>query len=167
VADHSKFHSWFNTALAILALIGTGVIAYNGRNLYSLNLEAIGFTPRFTYDCGISVGMTMAPGQDKPQHHVGLCWDVIVANQSNSRISFISYRAFESPSDGKAPAGIPVDILDRDGRRLSFPVALDAGEARHFLFRLSMPATDAIEDVIPASTGTTLHSFALAAAEKN
>jgi hypothetical protein len=63
VADHSKFHSWFNTALAILALIGTSVIAYNGGNLYSLNLEAIGFTPRFTYDCGISVGMTMAPGQ--------------------------------------------------------------------------------------------------------
>jgi hypothetical protein len=142
MAEQSKTHLWINTAIAcVAALVSSGSAVVTWRS-FSLNVESLGLTSSFTYDCLFSFGATIKDGKQLWQ--AGLCWKVTIANQSNSRISIISYRA---TSDGPTVA----EFIDDKGRSIPTPITLDAGEARTFLIRASVSGTPLLKKTIDES----------------
>jgi hypothetical protein len=172
VAEHTKLHLWFNTIVSLSAAAFAGAIAYNGWNVYSLNIESVGFTSRFTYDCPISFGFLSAKGTDAVPH-VGLCWTVTVANQSNIRISVIRYVAALPSSNAQQALPSSVEIVDANGKDVPTPIIFDSGEARTLLIRASVPGTILLKTIIDDFVKTSgndkfyLSDLAYSAAQSN
>jgi hypothetical protein len=159
LAEHSRFHSWFNTVLACIAMVIAASSAFISWKSYSLNVESFGLTSDFTYNCPFEFGMMREfHPTDKQSHFVGLCWQVTIANQSGTRASIVdSSSAF--PMEGHPPKKwIAASILDQKGHTLAAPISFDGGEARTVVVRIGVPITDAlwklIEDAIKAPDGT-------------
>lgn len=171
MAEHIKLHLWFNTIVSLSAAAFAGAIAYNGWNVYSLNIESVGFTSTFTYDCPISFGLS-AKGTDVLPN-VGLCWTVTVANQSNIRISVIRYLATLSSSNTQQALPGPVEIIDGNGKGMPTPIIFDSGEARTLLIRASVPGTMSLKTIIDDFVKTSgndkfyLSDLAYSAAQSN
>ncbi len=138
MAEHTRLHLWINTAIAGLAFAASAATAFNTWHSYSLNVESMGFTSNFTYDCYVGFG-----GRSKPdgteQSEIGLCWHVIIANQSNTRISLVGTRA-------KSVSTVAL-LYNLDGEFAKLPINLDFGEARTFLAQSFVPIEEPMEKI--------------------
>ena len=128
MAEHTRFHSWFNTVLACIAIGISASSAFISWKSYSLNVESVGLSSNFTYDYPLSVGMSRVK-DNPPQGFVGFCWQVTIANQSAARVTIVNYDLTipsEGPLFGK---GETADVLDRNGHTLTTPISFEGGEA--------------------------------------
>ena len=147
LAEHSRFHSWFNTALACIAIVVSTSSAIVSWKSYSLNVEFFGFSNDFTYDCPIEFG-AMREVEEKQSHaYVGLCWQMTIANQSGSRVSIVNVSS-TFPLEGHPPRKWAASFLDQEGHSVAAPISFDGGEARTLVVRLGAPITDALWTII-------------------
>lgn len=147
MAEHSKLHLWLNTLIACIAIGVSAFSAFVSWKSYSVNVEAFGFGSNFTYDCPLLVGF-MSTRDKKSVPSIGLCWQVVVANQSSSRASIIRYSS-TMLSDARSSEPAPAELLDRKGTtELSMPISFEGGEARTIIVRVSVPITDAFGKII-------------------
>jgi hypothetical protein len=171
MAEASKTHLWINTAIAVLAVIASGGSAYFSYRTFNFSTETIGLSSTFTYDCLLSFGATIEHRQsssapDKPKQEVGLCWKLIISNQSNARISLVDF----FPVDGQYQTR--ANMLTEDNNNLKLPLILDGGEARTLIVQIAVPGSSLLEktiqDFLKAQTGGLyLADFAYFAAQNN
>lgn len=148
MAEHSKLHLWLNTLIACIAIGVSAFSAFVSWKSYSVNVEAFGFGSNFTYDCPLLVGF-MSTRDKKSVPSIGLCWQVVVANQSSSRASITFAKSSTMLSDARSSEPAPVELLDRKGTtKLSMPASFEDGEARTIIVRVGVPITDAFGKII-------------------
>jgi hypothetical protein len=153
--EHSRFHSWSNTVLACIAVVISAASAIVSWKSYSLNIEFFGFNSNFTYDCPLEIGIIREFDDIQSRAFVGLCWELTIANQSETRASIVNFSS-AFPLEGHPKTA---SILDQKGHTLAAPISFDGGEARIMVVRIGVPITDAlrklIEDAIKAPTDAT------------
>jgi hypothetical protein len=143
LAEHTKLHLWLNTGIALAAFAAAGTSGFVSWKSYSLNVESLGFSSIFTYDCPFGYGVG---GREKVEHtFLSLCWRVTVANQSGSRISVVGYTISRSATE---KGGLVNDVLDLKGHSIPMPFTLDAGDARRVIVSAGVPITDALGKLI-------------------
>jgi hypothetical protein len=171
MAEPTKMHAWINTAISAIALLiasGSAVVSYRTYNLNSESIGLLSGTP--TYDCLPAFGSYSSPTPGKPTSTIGLCWKVIVANQSTARTSIVD---FEDDGTNKIWLPLVAGVLTDKGALLSTPFALDGGEARTITVRIMVPGTPLLEKMIKDFGEATnknrisLKDFAYYAAQNN
>jgi hypothetical protein len=165
MAEHSKLHLWLNTLIAGIAIAVSAFSAFVSWKSYSINVETFVFSSSFTYDCPFMIGMST---KDKSVHStIGLCWQVVISNQSSSRASII-YPEASMLSDDHSSEPLAPMLLDRKGTELSMPISFEGGEARTIVVLVSLPITDAfgkiVNDTIKSQAGGQFRTLADAAA---
>ena len=131
-----------NSAVAMAALVASGISATFAWRSYNLKSESLGFTVRPTYECPLEFrNGTLA-----------LCWHVTITNQSETRISIVRYQAFDV---SKGPAihrsGFST-IQGIRGEPIFPPIVLEGGDARVYLMRVPFdvpPAVAALAETLP------------------
>ena len=98
MAEHTKAHLWVNTGIAALALLASGASAIFTYRNFNLSTESIGLTATFTYDCLWSFSAAISGSTKTKRSQVGLCWKLLVSNQSTARVSIVD--AFTNEGEG-------------------------------------------------------------------
>jgi hypothetical protein len=133
-SDKSSLHTWVNSLGTVLALIVAMLSAYFSWQGIQLKAELVSFTQQPT-DCPIKFSKI---GEDGV---VGVCWNVIVANQSEIRLSIVKTKVFAFDR-AEAPGKRSTSTLhyshfsgfwtDAD-KSVTLPIILDGGESKAFL----------------------------------
>jgi hypothetical protein len=172
MAELSKAHLWINTGIAISAFLASATSALYAYNTYTLKDESLSFSALPTWDCRIEYQKIGDGGV------LGLCWLVTVTNQSDRRTSIISHQAFELEDvtvanqsdrrtsisghqlfDLKARGSIYrsgyTEIEDvGSGHPTSFPIVLDSGEAKSYIFRVPISVPSSVAKIIESASKT-------------
>src|SRR4051812_33958961 len=98
MAEHTKAHLWLNTTIAILALAASGLSGVFSWRMYDLKREAVGFGALLA-DCELEV---KAIG---PETVLGLCWNVLIVNQSDVRTSIVWHDVVTMAKQGERKYG--------------------------------------------------------------
>jgi hypothetical protein len=151
MANRSSVHEWINSIVAVLALLVSGYFAWQSNRAKT---EALSMTVRPTAAC-----RTEYQGDDK-FGEIGLCWEVILANDSEDRLSIVGYR-ISNIVDGKRVSLLGFQNLESaDGRPLPLPISLDGGEAKQIIVRSGVTVPAAVAEAIAQLPQYKTHSLA-------
>jgi hypothetical protein len=154
MAEHTRFHLWFNTVVAFVAFAASATSGYFAWKTYNLKTEALGFTVNATYECPLEFQKIGDGGL------LSLCWFVIITNQSDIPISIVRFQAFDvSDKNTVFRSGFSV-LENARGQKISPPLSLGAGEPQQYLMRvpISVPAAVAsLAETLPQNS--TLHQL--------
>lgn len=129
LTQRSSAHEWFNTAIAVVALLVSGTSAYFAWQSNRAKQEALGLIVRPVGDCRTEYHGGPERGE------IGLCWAVTLANESENRLSIVDQRIFDI-QDGKTGwIGGFQNLEAADGVPLALPITLNGGEAREIFVR--------------------------------
>jgi hypothetical protein len=157
MADHTKFHLWLNTAIAAVAFGASGASALFSYWTYNLKGESLGFAVAPTVNCRAEYHELSDAGV------IGLCYVVAITNQSDSRTSIISHEAFSSTGSGNTHYSGFTEIESMRGEFVDFPIVLESGEARSYVFRVPIAVPQSVARVIKTlSAQTKVDALALA-----
>jgi hypothetical protein len=145
MAEHTKLHLWLNSAIACGAFIASAASALFSWNSSQAKNESIVFSSKPSLECRVEFRKVGIGGR------LGLCWQVTIANQSDSRTSLVSHQGFEVTKEGETFVSGFTEVEDKPGVTASFPIVLDAGEARSYLIRIPIDVPQSIVKVIENS----------------
>jgi hypothetical protein len=128
----SKVHEWINSLGVVAAL---GVSIYFGWRTDRLKSESLLITGHPTSTCSVKVGAAVS----------GVCWSVIVANESENRLSIVRANWRRILLGGVAVLGF--DYLSSDQKPLAFPINLDGGEGKQIIVRAFLLLTSDVADI--------------------
>lgn len=141
MAEPTKVQLWFNTGIACLAFFASAVSGFFAWRAYELKSESIGSNLTFTYNCHVEYIKIDQRGV------LGLCWSGTIANQSDSRTSIIGVRAVTETERGEVEYGGFSSVQD-DIKPAVFPIVIDAGEARRYLFRVPTEVPQSVAKIV-------------------
>jgi hypothetical protein len=154
MAEHTRFHLWFNTVVASVALAASATSGYFAWKTYNLKTEALGFTINPTYECRLEFQKVGDEGL------LSLCWVVIITNQSDIPISIVRFQAFDVSDNNRVFRSGFSALENARGEAISPPLSLGAGEPLQYLMRvpISVPAAvAALVETLPQNS--TLHQL--------
>jgi hypothetical protein len=149
MAEHTKAHLWVNTLIACGALAVAGFSGIVSWKSLQLKNESIGFVQRPTFDCRVEY--------EKIEEHgaLGICWNVTITNESDSRTSLVLHQAQSVREGGGTFFSGFTEVEDGHGKAVPFPVVLDAGEARSYVIRVPFEVPETVAKIInPLISGT-------------
>lgn len=159
MAQRSSAHEWFNTAVAVVALLVSGTSGYFTWQSNRAKQEALSMVVRPVGDC-------------RTEYHgglIGLCWAVTLANESESRLSIVDQRVFDIQDGNTAWIGSFQNLEAANGIPLALPITLDGGEAKQLFVRGAVMVPPAVAHAIaqmPEFQNHTLGSLPLASVQR-
>ena len=163
MALQSLPHEWFNTAVAVVALLVSGTSAYFTLQSNWAKQEALRVVVRPVGDCRTEYHGGPEAGQ------IGLCWAVTLANESENRLSIVDQRVFDIQDGNTAWIGGFQNLEAANGIPLALPITLDGGEAREIFVRGAVMVPPAVAHAIaqmPQFQDHTLGSLPLASVQR-
>lgn len=143
MAELTKAHLWINTGIAACAFLASAASAFYAFSTYSLKSKSLAFSALPTEDCRVEYQKAPDGGT------LGLCWLVTITNQSDRRTSIISHQAFELDARGRIYRSGFTDIEERAPATTAvFPIILDFGEAKNYIFRIPVSVPQSIAKLI-------------------
>ena len=79
---------------------------------------------------------------------LGLCWIVTIINQSDSKLSIVSYQVEEVTNRRSMYRSGFLEVEEMQGGAAALPIYLDAGEARSYVVRVPIGVSEAVAKVI-------------------
>lgn len=163
LAQRSSGHEWFNTAIAVVALLVSGTSAYFALQSNWAKQEALRMVVR-------PVGDRRTEYHGGPEEgQIGLCWAVTLANESENRLSIVDQRVFDIQDGNAAWIGGFQNLEAANGIPLALPITLDGGEAREIFVRGAVMVPPAVAHAIaqmPQFQDHTLGSLPLASVQR-
>lgn len=159
----STAHAWINSIVAVVALLVSGTSAFLTWQGKQAKKEALATTVRPTGACRTEFWGGEAGGS------IGLCWSVILANESETRLSVVSYRVLGVEERGFFEIGGFQNLEAPNGSPLALPIILDGGEAREIIVRVRVnipPSVSRIIAQMPEYQGRTLTSLPISALQR-
>jgi hypothetical protein len=163
LAQRSSAHEWFNTAIAVVALLVSGTSAYFAWQSDRAKREALTMVVRLVGDCRTEYHGGPEAGQ------IGLCWAVTLANESEKRLSIVDQRIFDIQDGNIGLIGGFRNLEAANGIPLSLPITLDGGEAREIFVRGGVMVPPTVARAIaqmPEFQNHTLGSLPLASVQR-
>lgn len=164
----TELREWFSIAIAIGALAVSAYAVVQARQANQARKELVTITAEANETCQAEYIRIGNRGE------LGLCWSVILANDSEDRLSIIKYRVFSVQHGQLAWFGGFRNLEGEDGKPISPPLILNGGEARRVIVRAGFPVPAAVARVIgrmpefksaahaPVSLGRVQHALAAA-----
>lgn len=162
MAERSSAHEWFNTAVAVIALLVAATSAYFSWRAGEAKKEALGIFVRPVLDC-----RTEYHGGDEGGQ-IGLCWAATLANESENRLSIVDQRILDIQDGDTMLIGGFHNLEAARGTPLPLPIILDAGEAKEIFVRGGVIVPSMVAHVIaemPEFRNHTLGSLPLASVQ--
>lgn len=163
MAQRSSAHEWFNTAVALVALLVSGTSAYFARQSDRVKQEALSMVVRPVGDCRTEYRGGPEAGQ------IGLCWAVTLVNGSENRLSIVDQRIFDIQDGNTTWIGGFQTLETANGIPLALPIAIDGGGAREIFVRGAVIVPPAVAHAIaemPEFQNNTLGSLPLASVQR-
>ena len=163
MAQRSSAHEWFNTAVAVIALLVSGTSAYFTWQSNQAKQEALGMVVRPVGDCRTEYHGGPEAGL------IGLCRAVTLANESENRLSIVDQRVFDIQDGDTAWIGGFQNLEAANGIPLALPIILDGGEAREIFVRGAVMVPSDVAHAIaqmPEFKNHTLSSVPLASVQR-
>jgi hypothetical protein len=128
--QRSIAHEWFNTVVAVIALLVSGLSAYFTWKGNEARQEALSVVVRPDLDCRTEYQSELVGAK------IGLCWAVTLGNKSENRLSIVALQVFNIQNGRLVWIGGDFQNLEAEnGSPLALPIVLDGGEARVVVVR--------------------------------
>jgi hypothetical protein len=138
-------HEWINSAGVVLALVASSASAYFAWQANLFKYESLSVTAKSDESCKVRFAKFDASA-NPPRYVIGLCWNIVVSNNSEMRTSLINFQITRDDRSIYFIREVGPSLTKLDGS--SFPLSIDSGETVQLRLFVAYPLRDNIAEKI-------------------